>query len=381
MGQSLDTMLCEAADAGDLATVETAITGLGHHGYTATEEMIPAVDKGRLFGKTALMLAAANGHIEVVEALLQHGAHVDATRKMYCPVDNPQYSKRENIGWTGLMDAADRGHEELVSMLLAAGAAPNAESADGTTALLLAAVVGHAGIVKLLLGAGAGVDGSKRYRFSPGSPGVTPIMLAICRGHVMVVEQLIDAGADVCWHDRGSTVFMYSINCPPKSCDDILSLLMQAGAGRVLDVVQDDGRRRSNTALSLAASCNKLQIVQFLVDAGADVNFRPVDLSSMIQARSYDFDMHRTLSDAGAFFTNDLFSAFTVGEDDIIRHIERQLSASALYGVTSNGSVLPTLACGRRVSWDAECSVLVLQHMRNYAWRRRKHAAWAWRLA
>ena len=58
------------------------------------------------------MFAAVEGHIEVVELLLRHGATHD----------------REHKGWTALKSAAARGHVDVVELLLRHGARQDADN-------------------------------------------------------------------------------------------------------------------------------------------------------------------------------------------------------------------------------------------------------------
>lgn len=62
-------------------------------------------------GVTALMLAAAYGHHEVVEVLLAHGADVN---------------KLDGAGCSALVDAVLNGHESVVQLLTNSGADPDA---------------------------------------------------------------------------------------------------------------------------------------------------------------------------------------------------------------------------------------------------------------
>ncbi|CAI8029379.1 Ankyrin repeat domain-containing protein 29, partial [Geodia barretti] len=53
------------------------------------------------------MVASQNGHVEVVDKLLQHGATVDLQKE---------------DGWSSLMAASQNGHVEVVDKLLQHGA-------------------------------------------------------------------------------------------------------------------------------------------------------------------------------------------------------------------------------------------------------------------
>ena len=86
------------------------------------------------------MKAAANGHADVVEILLQAGADPNA---------------RRISGAAALKFAAARGHRDVVEKLLSAGADPHQADNDGHTALMSAAAYNHGEIAKILLLHGA----------------------------------------------------------------------------------------------------------------------------------------------------------------------------------------------------------------------------------
>jgi ankyrin repeat protein len=93
-----DPELIVKAEAGDAAAVERLI---------ATGASPDAKAQG---GETALMRAAARGHIEVMQRLLSAGAKIDAAT---------------DAGNTALMFAAARGRVDALQMLLAKGARPD----------------------------------------------------------------------------------------------------------------------------------------------------------------------------------------------------------------------------------------------------------------
>ena len=68
------------------------------------------MDCGDQEGNTALHYAAANGHEQIVQALLARKCNVDAI---------------SNYGWTALMEASSYAHIAVVRLLLQHKANPN----------------------------------------------------------------------------------------------------------------------------------------------------------------------------------------------------------------------------------------------------------------
>ena len=84
-------------------------------------------------GETALMLAALQGRMDLVQRLLQRGAAISQD------------------GWNALHYAASGPEPQIVALLLERGAPINARSPNGTTALMMAAGYGSEQSATLLL--------------------------------------------------------------------------------------------------------------------------------------------------------------------------------------------------------------------------------------
>lgn len=128
----------KAVDARACTGVQITTVQTSRDGETLVVPAIPCNDEMRNAEGTALGIAAERGSIDIVRALLDARANVDARQ----------------IGWrTPLMTAAIKGRLDVVRALLAAGADPAASDAAGKTALVLATEAGRTAVVGLLQGA------------------------------------------------------------------------------------------------------------------------------------------------------------------------------------------------------------------------------------
>lgn len=116
--------LLNASAAGDTE----ALAVLLHDGHDAN-------DAFPLIGTRPLMVAAANGHIETVKALLDAGADINA---------------EDVTGWTALHAGAFNGDAPLVSLLLARGAVPSKARWFLLTPAKIAERLDHKDIIPLL---------------------------------------------------------------------------------------------------------------------------------------------------------------------------------------------------------------------------------------
>src|SRR5262249_13747197 len=130
-------------------------------------------------GETPLMTAARTGSLASVKALLARGVVVD--------------SKDDRRGQTAVMWAAAEGHADVVQTLIDAAADVRLRVPSGFTPLMFAAREGRLDVVRVLLKAGADANdvipvdntGQRRRGYGGGVPpaGTTPLFLAVKNAH------------------------------------------------------------------------------------------------------------------------------------------------------------------------------------------------------
>lgn len=202
----------------------------------------------------ALPAAAHHGHQNVVQILLSRGADMKADDKCY---------------GTALMAANYCGHEDIVQLVLSQGADVNFVSRQGDTALHDAAAEGHDKIIRILLDHGAGINAIGRDSY------YTPLSIAVEGGFENAVEILLENGADVNAITAGPSALQTAVI---EGHDEIVQSLIDYGAD--IHLRFDDG----TTILQLASRYGYEDIVHTLLSSGAKINARGGEYGSALQA-------------------------------------------------------------------------------------------------
>uniref|UniRef100_A0A8C5EPJ6 Si:ch211-272n13.3 n=1 Tax=Gouania willdenowi TaxID=441366 RepID=A0A8C5EPJ6_GOUWI len=146
----------KAASVGDLTKLK----------QLAKKNDINQLDKEN---RTALHIACANGHVELVQFLVESKAKLDLC---------------DNQNRSALMKAVQCQHERCVSILLENHANPNLVDINGNTALHLAANIPSVSTAVLLLQYDAEIN-------SQNKEGFTPLMVAVREDHIEMADFLL----------------------------------------------------------------------------------------------------------------------------------------------------------------------------------------------
>jgi uncharacterized protein len=233
-------------------------------------------------GWTLLMAASPNGHVGVVELLLDRGADANA---------------KSNCGWTALMLASHKGHVGVVRRLLDAGAAINERGPGGRTALFYACLYGPSPVVRVLLERGA----CPTIAHDQGS---NPLMGASFEGHLEVVRLLLahpSAQVTINHRDQEGTTALW-LACL-RGHGGVVRALLESGADPTIPTA--GGPYLGSTPLIIACWQDHVGVVRFLLDhlgAKATVNHRDVHgqtalLKACCMGRG---EMARVLLESGA---------------------------------------------------------------------------------
>lgn len=201
-------------------------------------------------GFSILYLAATEGHDEIVAALLEAGAEVDAA---------------SGRGSTPLSIASHIGHNSVVKTLLAAKAEPGRSRSDGWTPLMLAALVNHAPVAETLLATGRVAPGQTLPPKSPYNAVYTALHVAAEHEANDVLRLLLAKGVPADGGTSGLTPLMLAAEDGNSTA---VRWLMRAGASVCAVVAGDDSTAPPRTALSSAAAEGHAIVVEELLCAG-----------------------------------------------------------------------------------------------------------------
>ena len=137
---------------------------------------------------TPLIIAARDGKLDFVKVLLRYEANIEARGTI--KIDGEVIE-----GCTALWIAAAKGHFDVVRLLIEQNAEVDGRTSSNSTPLRAAALHGHLGIVRCLVENGADVNARNNF-------GSTPLMLTCYKGHLDVASYLVKHGANINLQDN-----------------------------------------------------------------------------------------------------------------------------------------------------------------------------------
>ena len=196
--------------------------------------------------RTALHIAAHEGHLAIVRELLYAGADLS--------VPDP-------TGRPALHLAISAQHTPIVKLLLYFGASPIPPLNIARTYLIGPAVFGLTEMMTSLLDAGADLNATDEI---PGMQGIAPLHMAAENGHVEIMEALLDAGADT--DVRNSLGATPLVQAAMNGWVEGVKLLLERGAD--VNAKQENGA----TARDVAVYKGQWDVVDVLEEAGGARN-------------------------------------------------------------------------------------------------------------
>jgi ankyrin repeat protein len=255
-GSAINKALQAAAQTGNVTLVKTLLDGGAD---------VNACDSR---GATALHYAAWEPHEAIVHLLLDYGADIHI-----------QGGENETV----LQNAALGGHKEVVALLLENGADVNVQGGSMGNALAAAAYEGSKEIVELLLHKGALVnakgggynDALQRSAFNGHEYG-TEVRERLSsavgdRAHISeLAELLLHAGVEV--KAKGQQYCNVLRVAASKATSQEVKAVIELLLSKEIEIEGKNDTNNYGTALQAAAAQGHQEIVEMLLDHGAEVN-------------------------------------------------------------------------------------------------------------
>lgn len=249
---SLDEMLSLACRQGKLDIVQLLLQSGAH------------VNHRNKAGNTPLLEACSQGHVLVANYLLENGSKIDAPTETTLDsaltwactlgnativdallLKNADVEHRTKDGCTALMFACLAGHRDVAEKLLDAKSEINVESeSNKDSPLTFACWKGHYDVVELLLLRDSNIEHRTKEGFSP-------LMFAALGGHGKVAQKLLQSNAQVnvpsgsnndipltsaCWkghHNVVKLLLEYNSNIEHRTKDGCTPLMLAAREGHI----------------------------------------------------------------------------------------------------------------------------------------------------
>uniref|UniRef100_A0A3Q1CGH0 Poly [ADP-ribose] polymerase n=1 Tax=Amphiprion ocellaris TaxID=80972 RepID=A0A3Q1CGH0_AMPOC len=272
------TPLHRAAHAGHLQTCRLLLTAGCDPMLTSLQGLSPS-QLGNESVQEMLQEGVLIGNSEVDRQLLEASKSGDLeTVKKLCSLQNVNCRDVEGRQSTPLHFAAGYNRLAVVQFLLQHGADVHAKDKGGLVPLHNACSYGHHEVAELLVLHGAVVNVADLWKF-------TPLHEAAAKGKYDICKLLLQHGADPTRKNRDGNTPLDLVKDADTDIQDLLrgdaALLDAAKKGCLARVKKlctrdnvncRDTQGRHSTPLHLAAGYNNLEVAEFLLQHGAEVN-------------------------------------------------------------------------------------------------------------
>lgn len=237
----------------DLACIDYALSDACTDTYVAEVKKI--IREKRMTGQDSLLLlACCNGYYELAQFLLSTKVNIE---------------ERGSNDMTPLMEAASSGYANIVQLLLDHGAKLDAQTPQGNTALIYACANGCSQVVTVLLTYAQRLPDISAFIEASNENGHTALMEAASAGHVDIAKHLVACNASINTHSNSFKESALTLACY-KGNLEMVRFLLEAGADH------EHKTEEMHTALMEASMDGHLKVAELLIESGARVNM-PVD--------------------------------------------------------------------------------------------------------
>jgi hypothetical protein len=230
------------------------------------------------FLSISFAVAAESGHILITGLLLSK-----ATSQLHI---------KNKFGRTALHLAANNGHYDIVTLLIGQGAQISCSDKIGWTPLHYASMKGHLNVTKLLIESGSSTDIET-------NEGKLPIYYAAQNGHVEVLEYLLEQkyDEDSLIHDNKFLIFLVECGKLTKNCS-LKKFILSSEAPVYLAVKLSDRYRQ-------VAEYEK-EIAKDIIDASEFCETIAIDLVSIISSNQNVEILLKAIDKEGKMFVDTL---------------------------------------------------------------------------
>ncbi|KAJ0392821.1 hypothetical protein P43SY_009961 [Pythium insidiosum] len=272
--------------------------------------------------RSCIALACARQSLEVVQLLLEYGAHVDEDSLMFD--HKVMVDAKNSNGLTILHLAVKQSSAKCVMLLVRMGVDVDARDPVGITALYMACARGQSAIVRLLVNAGATCE-------CMGPSDETPLHIAAQENHLSCVEILLSEGhapVDAITRERSTALHLAC----QRGNTSVAKCLLDHGADINARTLADE------TPLLKASRMSNLETVKLLLSRNAEFlssSSSSVGSSSSALSKLPGDDPLNTVSTVSTTFqshpSEPLTSRYEVeSEESTIRHNHLGLDVSQL---------------------------------------------------